>query len=59
MAEGDAKVFAGHANMIVNTGRATSGQILTLADRMRRAVRDRFGIELETEVRYLAPERAI
>lgn len=54
MHEGDARVFAGHANMIVNTGQATSKQVRTLAERMRRAVQDKFGVELLEEVRYLS-----
>ncbi|MCB1181803.1 UDP-N-acetylmuramate dehydrogenase [bacterium] len=51
--EGDARVFARHANMIVNAGQATSADVLRLAERMRAAVRDRFGVELVPEVRYL------
>ncbi|HPF35541.1 MAG TPA: UDP-N-acetylmuramate dehydrogenase [Candidatus Krumholzibacteria bacterium] len=53
--EGDAGVFAKHANIIVNLGRATSGDVLRLADRMRGAVRDRHGILLDPEVRHLRP----
>ena len=55
MSEGDARVFSGHANMIVNTGRATSRQVRDLAARMHRAVLDRFGLDLVEEVRYLHP----
>lgn len=55
MREGDAAVYPGHANIIVNLGQATSAQVLRLADRMRDAVRDRFGIELDPEVRHLGP----
>ena len=54
MHEGDARVFAGHANMIVNAGQATSAQVRTLAERMRRAVQEKFGVELLEEVRYLS-----
>jgi len=53
MSEGNAKVFPGHANMIINTGGATSEQISTLADRMRKAVLDKFGLELIEEVRRI------
>ena len=53
MHEGDARVFSGHANMIVNAGGATSEQVRTLASRMRRAVQEKFGVELVEEVRYL------
>jgi len=55
MVEGDARVFAKHANMIVNTGGATSADVLKLADRMKSAVLEKFGIQLVEEVRYLEP----
>lgn len=51
---GDAGVFAGHANIIVNLGRARSVDVLALAGAMRAAVQDRFGVRLEAEVRRLA-----
>jgi UDP-N-acetylmuramate dehydrogenase len=49
---GDAAVSTTHANFIVNLGGATARDVLTLVQRMRKAVRDRFGIELELEVRH-------
>lgn len=55
MREGDARVFPKHANMIINGGRATSGDVLRLASRMKKAVLDKFGVELVAEVRYLEP----
>ena len=55
MREGDARVFPGHANMIINAGAARSGQIQTLARRMQQAVHERFELDLVEEVRYLAP----
>jgi len=55
MREGDARVFPKHANMIINAGQATSGDVLRLASRMKKAVLDRFGVELVEEVRYLEP----
>jgi UDP-N-acetylmuramate dehydrogenase len=55
MSEGDARVFEGHANMIVNLGHASSAQVRALAGRMHQAVLDRFGLELIEEVRYLDP----
>ncbi len=57
MSEGDARVFDKHANMIVNTGRATSDDVLKLAARMKSAVREKFGVQLVEEVRYLEPAR--
>lgn len=58
MREGDAAVFARHANIIVNLGHAGSGDVRRLAGRMREAVRDRFGVTLVEEVRYLDPGAA-
>ncbi|MFQ6008083.1 MAG: UDP-N-acetylmuramate dehydrogenase [Candidatus Zixiibacteriota bacterium] len=50
LAVGGAKVFEGHANIIVNTGTATSQDIRRLADLLKRKVLERFGIELQEEV---------
>lgn len=50
---GGARVFDKHANIIVNTGTATSGDIRRLADLMKEKVRTRFGIELQEEVIHL------
>lgn len=58
MRVGDAAVFPRHANIIVNAGRATSADVLGLADRMRTAVRERFAVNLEPEVRHLGPPDA-
>lgn len=58
MHEGGAAVFEKHANIIVNRGGATCRDVLTLAARMKQAVRERFGEELDEEVRHLATPRA-
>jgi UDP-N-acetylmuramate dehydrogenase len=50
---GDAMVFAKHANILVNAGRATAHDVLTLAEIMKARVRARFGVELEEEVMFL------
>jgi UDP-N-acetylmuramate dehydrogenase len=50
LAVGGAKVFDKHANIIVNTGTATSRDIRQLAEMMKRKVFERFGIELQQEV---------
>jgi UDP-N-acetylmuramate dehydrogenase len=47
---GGAKVFEKHANIIVNTGSATSRDIRKLADILKDKVYERFGVELEQEV---------
>jgi len=52
---GDAAVFAKHANILVNAGRATARDMLTLAATLKARVRDRFGVELEEEVMFLGP----
>ena len=50
---GDAAVFAKHANILVNAGRATARDMLALAETMKARVRERFGVELEEEVMFL------
>ncbi len=50
MTYGGAAVFEKHANMIVNTGNATSQDIRSLADILKQKVFDRFHILLEEEV---------
>ena len=51
--EGKARVSPTHANFIVNEGGATAADIRTLIDRCKRAVLDRFGVELREEIVYL------
>jgi UDP-N-acetylmuramate dehydrogenase len=53
MREGDAAVFERHANIVVNHGAATSGQVGRLVARMQAAVREKFGVELVEEVRRM------
>lgn len=50
---GGAKVFDRHANIIVNTGSATSHDIRELADKMKKLVFEKFHIELEEEVQQV------
>ncbi len=50
---GDAQVSPVHANFIVNLGRATAADILTLGDECRRRVRDQFDVELQYEVQRI------
>lgn len=50
---GDAEVSALHANFIVNRGAATAADVAGLLARVRRAVADQFGIELELEVHFV------
>ncbi|HEV7490247.1 MAG TPA: UDP-N-acetylmuramate dehydrogenase [Rhodanobacteraceae bacterium] len=47
--DGDAGVSSQHALVLVNHGNASGAQIGALAERIQSAVRERFGIELQTE----------
>lgn len=47
---GGAQISTKHANFIVNTGNATSQDILTLIRTVQRKVRDRTGITLDPEI---------
>lgn len=51
--EGGALVSPAHGNFIVNDGTATAADIRRLIERCRRAVRERFGVELRDEIVYL------
>jgi len=53
MSVGGAKIFDKHANMIINTGNASSSEISELAELLKQKVFDKFGIELEEEVTRL------
>ena len=50
---GAAEVSHKHANFIVNRGGASCADVLALIERVRDAVREKHGIELETEVHLL------
>lgn len=50
---GGARVYAGHANFILNCGKATAEDIRVLSRTMKARVKREFGIELEEEVIYL------
>jgi UDP-N-acetylmuramate dehydrogenase len=50
---GGAEVSSVHANVIVNTGGATAEDVKALMTEMKRAVRERFGIELEPEIQLV------
>jgi UDP-N-acetylmuramate dehydrogenase len=50
---GGARVFERHANIIVNSGSATSRDIRALADILKAKVKEKFGIELQEEVQQL------
>ena len=50
---GGAQVSEKHANFIVNVGGATADDVLALMAEMRNRVRERFGIDLEPEIRVV------
>lgn len=56
---GDAMVSPLHANFIVNTGRATSAQVVKLIDTVRRKVHARTKYWLRCEVRYVSSDGVI
>jgi len=53
MRQGEAAVFQGHANILINLGKATSKDIRRLANSLKRKVKEEFDIDLEEEVVYL------
>ena len=50
---GGAQVSEKHSGFVINTGGASSADILTLIRDVQRIVKEKFGVELETEVRLL------
>jgi UDP-N-acetylmuramate dehydrogenase len=53
MRQGDAAIADFHGNLLMNTGRATSADVRALAEAVKEKVKEKFGIELEEEVRYI------
>ena len=53
LSEGGAAVSDVHANFIVNANDATAADLFNLAERVRKLVRDRHGVELQYEVRLV------
>jgi UDP-N-acetylmuramate dehydrogenase len=50
---GQAGVFQGHANIIVNLGGARADEVKRLASMLKEKVRDEFGYTLEEEITYV------
>ena len=50
---GGAMVSEKHANFIVNNGNATAEDVLMLTSYIKQQVRDKYGIQLESEVNYV------
>lgn len=55
---GGAEISPKHANFIVNLGGASADDVLALMAEMRKRVFERFGIELEPEVRVIGRTRS-
>lgn len=53
---GDAQVSDKHAGFIVNLGGATSHDVLSLVSLVKNTVVDKFGVELETEVKIIGED---
>ncbi len=53
MSLGDAQVSEKHANFFMNKGRATASDILNLALKVHKMVKEKFEVELEPEVQIL------
>ena len=53
---GGASVSPTHANFMVNEGGASAADIEALVGQVRGRVRDRFGVELELEIRFIPPD---
>ena len=50
---GGAEVSSKHAGFIVNTGRASACDVYRLINRIQTTVKNRFGVQLETEVKLI------
>ncbi len=54
MSIGDAQVSRKHGNYIINRGHARAADVVELAGRVKKAVREKTGVALEEEVRLLS-----
>jgi UDP-N-acetylmuramate dehydrogenase len=50
---GDAQISYIHANIMVNLGEATSAEVIELVRYAQKAVKDKFGYELEPEINFV------
>lgn len=51
---GGAKVSEKHANFIINTGNATAADIINLIELVKKTVKDKTNIDLETEIKIIS-----
>lgn len=59
MRVGQASVYPGHCNFIINLGGATAGQVLTLAAELKERVWQTSGIRLEEEVIFVPADASM
>ncbi len=50
---GGAQVFEKHANILMNSGKATAKEVLELAEILKKRVKDEYGYKLQEEITYL------
>lgn len=50
---GGAEVSCKHAGFIVNRGGATASDVLALIDEVKKEIKEKFGLDIECEVRYI------
>jgi UDP-N-acetylmuramate dehydrogenase len=53
---GGATLSARHANFLINSGDAFSRDVIELVQKVQRIVKQKTGVELQPEVRYVGPE---
>ncbi len=53
---GKMKISEKHANFIVNTGGGTSAEAIFLIDEMKRIIKEKYDVELVTEIRFLGDD---
>ncbi len=53
MTEGGIKIADFHGNLLMNMGGATFKDVFTLAEKLKKLVKEKFGVEIEEEVRYI------
>lgn len=53
---GGAQVSGKHAGFIINTGNATASDVLQLIGHIQQKARERFGVDLQTEIRVVGEE---
>jgi UDP-N-acetylmuramate dehydrogenase len=54
---GDAMISKKHCGFVINMGHATAKDVLQLLDDVQRIVNEKFGVTIETEVKYISDER--